>query len=379
MKIKKVFPLLFLILGLTIFAFGRPSWGAGGSSPLLPGGAGFGFWRCDNGMTTEIVLTNVRDYCVLAHLVVLNSCSEEVMNFTIPLAAYDQWIGTLSCQGGRVIIQGRSSWFDPPNNGVGPYEAPSSATYGYISVAITAQSARRSDPRLAPNWKNTTRRLPNALVLNTLVVNPGRGDTLSFPGLMLQDFLNVNPDVVGMAEGDDQLGVIVNHEELLAASRNAASIPGYFALGDPDGVYWAPYNYGATLVLVFPASGIDCVHDPQRQEESQIEIALNVFDHNQNRTSGRARVFEVGILRLGTDITAYDHGKVRLEVERDHEISFPAIGVTPPPHPLAMFGYSVIETVADTVVAPIVPEKRAICDDTNCYTIGVMHQAGTVY
>ena len=384
---KKIAGTFVILLGMMLIS--TMALAAGGSSPLLPGGAALGLWRCDGGASTEISVENVQSYAVLVHLVFLDPCSQEIMNFTVPLGPQDLWTGHLTCTGQRVRVDGsHAALFDPPNNGSEPHEAPSSATYGYLSVAITAidssaninrpgntpvracdgQSAgapprncNDGDPRNDFNWTGQTVLLPNAIVLRLVTVRGG--DALALPAIQIQDFINA----AGLPVGDDLLGIVVNHEELLASNRAATVIPGYFAVGSTTGIYWANYVSGGTLALVFPADGLDCAND------EHVELALNIFDDNQNRTSARAESDEVTFLRMGTDVTAYPRGKARLEVTTRHQI--PAT----PRFPLAMFGYSLLENQPDSVATEIVPERKAVCDAAGCLEVGVMHQAGTVY
>jgi len=368
---------------------------AGGSSDMLPGGAVFGIWDCRNGHSTGMAIQNVKDYPVGVHIVIYDNCSHEIMNFTVPLSAHDIWGGTISCQGGEILVEALTSHFEGPNNGSETRRAPRVSDYGYVVAAVTQVGTNRTiergiggtalvtacdngagggaahcsddDPRNDFNWRNEIVRMPNAIILRTVIGNLSSGVAMALNGISLVDFINLG-NLVGCA--DDENGIIVNLPELVAFSSNLQIADGRPALGSANDIYWASFNqacYQTSLFLVFPQSGHECRPD--------IEISVNVYDDNQNHTSGTIHVPEVALLPISTSLVSYDRGFIRLKVMTQHVVPQTTVRGT-----LPMFGYSIYEAPGVLESFPIVPEQKVFCLNTGCFLVGSSTgPAGTVY
>ncbi len=382
---KRLLIAFFLfVVGCLVAASG---WAAGGASPMLPGGAALGFWRCDGGSTTEIVVENVRDYAVLVHLVLYDRHSQEIMNFSFPLSEHDIWGGTLSCDGNQMRIVPWPSHFsrdDPQHWAPLPQDL-----FGFLTVVVTAidspanilyvpnvnngninacnlptlnwvlapacdpkginHHCADNDPRNDYNWANQPVKLPNAIVLRTMFVNPTAGWAVAVNGLSLVDFINLGPTCLG---ADDTNGIKLSQTELLAFQVNPLfSDGGTFAVGSPTGEYFVPYvnegSFTTSFFLMIPFSG--------NRNSSKVAVTLCEDDDQTCRSLGRdIPLADVELIPFPLS-SIYHRGLIYLTMNDNHEINF----VTPQPLPL--FGYSIIEGPGSAAFYYVTPANKVFC------------------
>jgi len=388
---KKIFLWMAALLLLA-----SPTFAASGASDMLPGGAVLGFWRCGDGVSTGFAIQNVKDFPVGVHIVVYDNCSQEIMNFTVPLSEHDIWGGTLSCSGGEIIIESLPSHFEGPNNGSETRRAPKRSDYGYIVAAVTQVGTNKlirsnfanmvracdgtntgsapyhcnnDDPRDDLNWQNRIVTIPNAIILRTIIGNLSGGTAMTVNGISILDFTNLG---TLFGNNDDTNGIIVHLEELAAFYPDPLQVAGgNFALGSANGVYWASYNqacFETTLALIFPQSGHGCTNS--------IDIGVHIYDDNQNVTSASIPVPEVALIPLNTSIITYQRGFIRLQVKTSYRINYDALT----PHPLPMFGYSIYEAPGAVAAFPIIPEQQVFCVSYGCFIVGTnLGPRGSVY
>ena len=370
----------FLFLaGCLVAAYG---FAAGGASPLLPGGAALGFWRCDGGSTTEVVVENVRDYAVAVHLVVYDSRSQEVMDFTVPLSEHDIWGGTLSCDGNQISIRAWASHFD---HDTPVYWAPMPAQpFGFLTVAITSLDTsdrilatlnpigtwslnwqacdpgnqglpcNNGDPRDDFNWTHQSVKLPNAIILRTMFVSPSSGRAIALNGVMLQDFVNLG----GQFDNDDENGIKVSMAELLAFNvRNGGTIQsdgGRVALGSYDGIYFFPYvnenGFTTRFWLMIPFSG--------QPHGTEVELYVCSDDTcNCEPSWGRYHIEDV---IFPPPLQPQGRALLEVVVQNNHQVS--SLGFSPQPLPL--FGISFIESPSSSGFYYATWFNRTTCVDT---------------
>ena len=391
----KNFSVLSLILTVFLFLTAANSLAAGGASSDLPGGVVLGYWQCGNGISTGVAIQNVKDFPVGVHFILYDQCSREIMNFTVPLSGRDIWGGTISCEGGEIVIEGLPSHFEGPNNGSETRHAPKTSNFGYIVASVTqvgtnklvvrdfgtavracdGQNAGQTpyhcnndDPRDDLNWKNQVVHLPNALIMRLAIGNISSGVGMFINGISLIDFTNLGT----YFGNDDDNGIILQLEELAAFAPDLSAVGGgRFALGSANGTYWASYNqscYNTTFVLIFPQSGVGCTND--------IKLNLQIYDDNEVVTSGSLYVPEVAKIPVNKNIISYLRGMIRIKVDNTYRINYDALGA----YPLPMFGYSIYEAPGVMMALPIVPEQKIFCVSGNCYIIGAnVGPANTAY
>jgi len=364
---------ILFVAGCLVAASG---WAAGGASPLLPGGAALGFWRCDGGSTTEIVVENVRDYAVLVHLVLYDRHSQEIMNFSFPLSEHDVWGGTLSCDQTQISIVPWPSHF--PRDDQAHWAPLPQDLYGFLTVAVTAIDSPANilrgtnlntwalasacdpngaglpcadnDPRNDFNWTNQLVKLPNAIILRTMFVNPAAGWAVAVNGLSLVDFINLGPGYLG---ADDTNGIKLSQTELLAFQVNPLLTDGgTFVVGSPIGRYVAHYlnegGFTTSFFLMIPFSG--------NRNGSRVAMTVCEDDHTC-QSLGRYNLADVELIPFPLS-SIYHRGLIYLTMNANHGINFPPFVR---PQPLPIFGYSLIEGPGSAAFYYVTPANKVFC------------------
>ena len=364
----------------------------------VAGGAAISYWTCADGFETLINIQNTSPNAIAVHLVFYDQNSQEIVDFNVFLSGYDNWGAPIRCNNGQLIIS-------PEEAGeAGPVIPPSpigDTVEGYVTAAITAidgdcdgngvidppgppaplcrnGSAQDEVTNANANYGRTTTgvRIPNWIILRSAIVNTSAGNAFALNSFALVNFLNLPagyscfngiPSQAGSLPNspeDDVNGVRIGLCEL-GAENVGVPVPLppagrlTFVVGSPNGTYWARFGNNdvvdTSLVLIFPAMG------------GGNSLDMTVFDDNENGISQYFRAGEVAHIRMGTDITAWEHGEVLINVRRSKDWDNDG---TPDRIRPAFFGFSLVEGVAGTFVDiyPIVRSGFAYCDATGCGT-----------
>ena len=392
---RRWFLSLFVCLALLLGA--RMAKAASIGLENVAGGAAISYWTCADGFETLINIQNTSRNAMAVHVVFFDQNSREIVDFNVFLSAFDNWGAPIRCNNGQLVIS-------PEEAGeAGPVIPPSpigDTVEGYVTVAITAvdgdcnadgaidanplcRDGSAQDEVINANYRNRDVRLRNWIILRSAIVNTSAGNAFALNSFALVNFHNapgafrcfrninllstLNAQGLPNAPSDDQNGVRIGICELLP-DRNGPvydfdpGTPGNqvaFVVGSPTGTYWARFGnnnvVNTSLVLIFPAMG------------GGNSLDMTVFDDNENSISQYFRAGEVAHIRMGTDITAWEHGEVLINVrgQKDWDNDDVPDSIRP-----AFFGFSLVEGVAGTFVDiyPIVRAGFAYCDARGCGT-----------
>ncbi len=99
---RKLLLSLFLALALAFSA----NWVKAAELALdnVAGGAAISYWTCKDGFETLVNIQNVDARAIGVHIVIFDQNSKEIMDFTVPLSAYDNWGASITCENGLIRV-----------------------------------------------------------------------------------------------------------------------------------------------------------------------------------------------------------------------------------------------------------------------------------